>query len=149
MKVFTVVVVPAVNPIVCGGVSHFKSLKVLEPMRFILPAPVAFENHRLLYVSHHHAKVLVFVVEPVNFIVLVFGVTVKFVVTVPQFHIVPAAVDVRLYVQLHIIRALKLELELVKVVELASKLLRFSVPELSVTVDVLLKLSDNVNISTR
>ncbi len=51
VKVVTVVVVPAVKFIVCGGVSTLKSLNVLDPVKLKGHVP-AHVNQTLLNVSH-------------------------------------------------------------------------------------------------
>lgn len=76
--VVTVVILPAVNLIVCPPESHLKSLNVLFPEKLSVPID-ALLSQKLLYVSHAPANVRAHVLDHDSFIVEVPAMSVKFV----------------------------------------------------------------------
>lgn len=114
VKVVNVVVVPAVNFRVCGGVSTFKSLKVLDPT--ILNSQVPDHvNQILLKVFHHPENVFVCDVASVILTVEVFALKVRPVI-VAVFQTVPVPERVQVPDPIVIVRVLEfVEAKLVKV----------------------------------
>lgn|SRR3989344_1116715 len=135
-KVVTVVVLAAVNLIVCGVASCcLKSVKVFDPTKSTSPVLVALVIHIFPNVFPPPLKVLTLVVEPEILIVLVLGVRVRLVaVAVVQTVEVVVAVSSHVPVPIKIVRTFELD-ELNKPIV---KLLLFasSVPLVRVTARV-------------